>query len=86
MIFLLLILVILIPTLTKPYISYNDQISISNTYDNKFSSFTLEDISMGEWIKENVPKETIIISEPYQQLILSGISGIESLGGGSMNI
>lgn len=64
----------------------SSQKSFKNYYPNEVlhgtvSSFYYYEFEMGEFIKKNANSNSIIVSDPGEQLILSGISGIFSFGG-----
>lgn len=76
----LIIVILTILLLQAPFTLITTQ-STSGDANNVATSFMYYDIEMGEWLKENVPENTIIISEKEQQNILMGLSGLDSIGG-----
>jgi hypothetical protein len=50
--------------------------------DNTFSSsFDYYDLKMAIYLNKNLSKDSLILSDPGEQLVLSGLSGISSFGG-----
>jgi hypothetical protein len=52
---------------------------------NLVSSYSPSELLAGEFIERNISKNALLVGEPEQISIFSGISGIESFGGRSIN-
>jgi hypothetical protein len=77
-----IVMVIIIPTLFLPSFNYlQDLYSAGGGFT---STFTSEEDIAAKWIRENVPN-SVVISDPYTQLIMSGLSGSQNVGEESMS-
>ena len=70
-------LILTIPSLFLPSINWlTDLTSVGGEYT---STFTSEEYAAASWIRENVPN-SVILSDPYTQLVISGLAGVHHIG------
>ena len=75
-------IVVIIPTLFLP--SFNYLQDLNSVGGGITSTFTSEEYTAAKWIRENVPA-AVVISDPYTQLIMSGLSGSQNVGEEAMS-
>ena len=83
-IIIVLIILFFVINLTYSIENYKNRMQELND-ENVVSSFSSYDIEMSKWIRNNTSENVLIVSEPTQQLIISGLSYRESLESSSMS-
>jgi len=76
LLFLLILSLVLVPSLTSAYDYYIKYFSPVYNYEGNLTTYTPLDIEAAKWLKKNTPYETIIVSDPYTINILGSLSGI----------
>lgn len=75
-----LIVVIITSSSIPNYVRFMGKYPAIGDYDI-FSSYTEYDLKMGLWIRKNVAEDLLLLGEPNDQHILSGLSALNNLGG-----
>jgi hypothetical protein len=81
-VYIILIFVFMFPVIMTPFDTYKDPYTTKG-YD--FTNYTFEELTAAEWIKENIPKNFKIYSDPSTVIEMRGLSDRPHIEGISWN-
>jgi hypothetical protein len=70
-IFFLVVLLIFLPTITQPYTTFIDY---TLSHSHPFYTFDQHEYDVAQWIHKHTPEDVIVISDPFTQLVVCGLS------------
>lgn len=76
-----LIVILMIPFLSTPILSFIQRAQSKTDIPGNISSFSDYELAMANWLKENTEENTLLISDPTTQLISEALSRRPSLTG-----
>ena len=82
---LALLLISAISLISEPMLSFVNYMVSASAEETGVSTFTYADYNVSLWIKNNVPN-ALIISDPWTQFVLGGISGADIIYTRSRNV